>query len=84
MDDPFVVRLFERLGDLARDGERLFERQRPLGKALAERRTLDQLEDERPPPTIDFQAVDRRDVRVIEARQDLGLALETGETLGIL
>ena len=38
MDDALLVRRFERVGDLPRDGQRLVERDRPARDALGERR----------------------------------------------
>ena len=46
MDDPLLVRCFQRLGNLFRDGQRLFERNGPLGDTVGERRALDQLHHE--------------------------------------
>ena len=53
MDDPFLVRGFERLGDLARDRERLLDRHRPRAQPLGERLALDQLHDEEVPTPPD-------------------------------
>ena len=44
MDDPLLVRRFERLGDLARDGQRLIEWEWPLRDPIGERWPLDQLQ----------------------------------------
>ncbi len=46
MDDARLVRRFERFGDLTRDRDGFVERDRPLGEALGERRSFDELEDE--------------------------------------
>ena len=43
MNDPLRVRGFERFGNLLRDRQRLFDRNRPLREAIGERRSLDQL-----------------------------------------
>ena len=48
MDDPLLVRRFERLGDLLRDRQRFVERHRALRDPIGERRTLDQLQHQRP------------------------------------
>ena len=47
VDDPLLVRGFERLGDLPRDRQRFIERNRPSRDAIGERRAFDQLQDER-------------------------------------
>ena len=59
MDDAFLVRSFERIGDLLGVVQRSLERQRPL-----ERLALDQLHHQR----ALFHAVDLRDVGMIERR----------------
>ena len=46
MDDALLVRRFERLGDLLRDGQRLIDGNRPLRDAVGQRRSLDQLHDQ--------------------------------------
>ena len=56
---------------------------RPLRDAVRERRPLDQLHHERGDAVRSFQAVDRRDVRMIQRREDFGFALEPGQALGI-
>ena len=48
VDDPLLVRGFERLGDLPRDGQGLIERDRAAGDALRQVLALDQLHDQRP------------------------------------
>ena len=43
MDDALLVRGFEGVGDLPRDGQRVVHRQRLAGDAFGERLALDQL-----------------------------------------
>ena len=83
MDDAFLVRGLERLGDLARDGEGLGERQ--AGRARGDRRAsaFDQFEDQRGDAIRFFQPIDRADVRVIERRERPRFAREAGAALGI-
>ena len=88
VDDALLVRLLEGLGDLLRDLEGLGDRDRPAlqalgevlaggelhreevgGRAVGERRAL--------------EAVDVGDACVVEGREDLRLALEAGEPIGI-
>ena len=47
VDDPLLVRRFERLRDLLRDRQRLVDGNRPVRDAIGERRSLDQLQHER-------------------------------------
>ena len=47
MDDPLLVRRFERLGDLLRDRQRLVERDRAARDALRQVVALDQFHHER-------------------------------------
>jgi hypothetical protein len=54
------------------------------GDALRQILALDQFHHEGLRAARSFEAVDRRDVRMIERRQRLRLALEAGEPLGIL
>ena len=50
MNDALLVRRFQRLGDLPRDGQRLVEWNRPACDAVGERRPVDQLQDQRGAP----------------------------------
>ena len=95
MNNPLVVRGFEGLSDLTRDGHRLVDRQRPTCDPIRERRPVDQLQHERLPAAQRcpcrpstlvgalFDAVDGGDVRVIERREYLGLARESRQPLRI-
>ena len=83
MDDPLFVRDFQRLGDLRGDGQRLIDRDRPLSDAIGQGRPLDQLHHQRGVAIHPFEAVDRRDVRMIQRRQDFGFALKSGEPLRV-
>ena len=47
MHDPLLMRGFERLGDLPRDGQRFIDRNRALRDSVGERRPLDQLHHQR-------------------------------------
>jgi hypothetical protein len=75
MDDPALMRIFQRLGDLLRIVQRRLQRQRAV-----ERLTLDQLHDQR---TL-FHSVDGRNIGMIERRQYLGFALEARHAVGVL
>ena len=84
MDDPLLVRRFERLGDLPRDRQRLVERDRPVRDPIGERRAFDQLHHQRAHAVGVFEAVDVRDVRMVQRREHLRFALEAREALGIV
>ena len=78
MDDALLVRRFERLGDLLRDRQRLVERDRRRARSARERSS---------PSTSSMtsavksarllEAVDRRDVRMIERGERLRLRAES-------
>jgi hypothetical protein len=79
-----IVRRFERVGDLPRDGQNVGERHRPARNLRGEILALDQLHDEaRRGPAV-FDAVDLRDVRMIERRERLRLALEPRQPFRIV
>ena len=84
MDDPLFVGLLERVRDLQRDREAFGQGQRPRFEALGEGRAGDELHDERVRFAAGLDAIDLRDVRVVELRQQLRLALEARETLLVL
>src|SRR5215471_21649968 len=73
MYDTAVVRRLERVRDLPRDLERFIDRQRALREPVGERLTLHQLQDESLDAVRLFETVDRRDVRMVQSRQDLRL-----------
>ena len=73
MDDPLLVRGFQRLRNLFRDRQGFIEgktggseRTRPTCDELRERRALDELHDQRTDAARFFEPVDVRDVRMIE------------------
>jgi hypothetical protein len=81
--DALFVRGFERLGDLARDGDGFVNRYRTAAQPLRQVFAVDQLHHERRDRPRLFQAVDVGDVWVIQRRQRLGLALEPRQPFGI-
>ena len=87
MDDAFVVRDLEGVGDLPGDGQRLGRRQ-PRAFASAadqfrQRVAFDELEHQELNAVGFFEAVDRADVGVIERGQHPRLALEPREPIGV-
>lgn len=79
VDDAALVRGFERVGDLPRDGQHFGHRQRTARDDGRQIFTIDQFHDE---AAVD-DAVDVGDVRVIQRGQRLCLAREAGEALRI-
>ena len=79
MDDAVIVGGFERVGDLAGDGEHLVQRERPAGNARGEVFAVDQLHHQRGT----FQAVDLGDVGMVQGREGVSLALEPGKPVWI-
>jgi hypothetical protein len=74
--DPAFVCRFERGRDLPRYLERFPERERPRLQTFGERLALDELEDERLRVVRLLDAVEHRDVRMTEPREQARLALE--------
>jgi hypothetical protein len=83
MDDAALVGRLQRIDELARDVERLLERQPSGGKAVGEGRAGDQLEGQGPDAVHIFESVDGRDVRMVQRREDLRFATEARHPVGI-
>ena len=88
MDDPSFVRGVERIGDLPRNRERLWNGQSPAtclvsGELVRKGVTLDQLQHQRSNAVRLLDAVDRTDVWMIEGREHARFTLEPGEAVGI-
>ena len=84
MNDPAFVRGFQRLRDLPRNRQRLIDRTRSARDPLREVFALDQLHDQCERVARPFEAVNLRDVRMIERGEDFGLALEPRQPLSVL
>ena len=93
MDEPVFVRRLERVGHLACDRQDLIDRDDagspcPSGRHgerdhLRQRRTIDQFHDETSNTVDVLHAVQLRDVRMVQGRQRLRLALKTLQALRI-
>src|SRR5262245_22484397 len=81
MDDALPVRRLQCVGDLFCDYQGFVSRQWTTHQAIGERRPLDQLHDDGRGPVGFFEAVDVRDVLVIERREELGFPLEAREAI---
>ena len=65
------------------DGQRLIQRDRPLGNPVSECRPLHQLQHQRPRARGFLDAVDGGDVGVVETGEDLRLPREPGEAIRV-
>ena len=83
MDDPLLMRGLERPGHLLRDRQRFNDRDRRARDPIGERRALDQFHDQGSYAAGVFEAVDLRDVRMIERGEHLRFTTEAGEAIGI-
>jgi hypothetical protein len=79
VDDPLLVRCFERVGDLLRDRHGFVEGDRAPRDALREIVALDELHHEGSQAPAFLEPVDRGDVRMIERGEDFRFALKTRE-----
>ena len=83
MDDALVVRDFERFGNLASDRQRFVDRNRAGREAIGQRGAADELHDERHSGARIFHAVDRRDVRMVQRREQLRFAMKARQALRV-
>ena len=79
-----LVRLLERLRDLERDDGGLLHRDGAALDAIGERVTGHQLHHQRGGALALLEAVDRRDVRMVERGEDLRLAREARHVVGVV
>ena len=66
VDDALLVGCVKRIGDLPGDGQHVGNRNRALRNPLGEREPLDQFHDERGGACASLEAVNGRDVGMIE------------------
>ena len=83
MDDAFLVRGLESIGDLLRGFERFIDRHRPAHETFGQRLAFDQLHHEEMAPLSFLEAVQGGNVGMAQRREDLGFALEACETIGV-
>ena len=77
--DALLVRVFQRFGDLARNGQSFLERHGPARDPFGEGGAFDQFENKR----ALFDTVDRRDVGMVQRGQHLRFAGEARQAVGI-
>src|SRR5215468_6285171 len=80
MDDAALMRALERFSNLLRNHQSLIYGNCALRDAIGQRRALHQLHHER----ILFDAVNNRDIRVIQRSEYLRLAPESSHSIGIV
>ena len=83
MDDAAIVGGLQRLADLPRDRERLVVRNRAASNALGQILALDELHDQRAGRFAVLEAVDLRDVGMIEGGERACFPREAGAALRI-
>ena len=83
MDDALLVRGFKRVRDLFRDQQRFVDRDRPACNALRQIVAFDQFHHQGANTAGLFEAVDVRDIRMVQGRERLCLAGEPGQPVGV-
>jgi hypothetical protein len=83
MDDALPVRLVERIGDRDRVAERLGERERTLRQPIGQRLAVQMFHHEKVGTCVAADVVNRADVRMVQARERLRLALEARLERGV-
>ncbi len=79
VDDALLVGRVQRVGNLARDRQRVSQGERPARQSIGQRLTLDELEHQSRTAIDVLEPVNRADVRVIQRRQHASLVLEPRE-----
>ena len=83
MDDALLVRGLERRRDLQRDRHRVGKRDRAARDVRGQILALDELHDECDDSVALLEAVDVRDVRMVQRRQRPGFAVEARAPVGV-
>ena len=83
VDDALLVRGLERFGDLFRNRQRFVDRDRPARNALRQIVALDQFHHQRANTAGFFEAVDVRDIRMVQGRERLRFAGEPRQPVGV-
>jgi hypothetical protein len=84
MHDPPLVRGFQRLCDLPRDGESFVNQNRPSCNASIQALAVHEFEYKELLTVRFVQAVDRPDVWMVQRGEDLGFSTEAREAFGIV
>ncbi len=83
MHDALRMGSFQGVDDLPRDRKRLIDRQGGGGQMLGQRRALDQLHHQSKRRPGVFEAVNGRDVGMIQRGKQFGFAMEAREPIRI-
>src|SRR5262245_5582776 len=83
MDDALFVRSLERFTDARCNTQGLVERNRPAPDAFRQCFAFNQFEYEKARTFRLFETVNRRNVRMIERRENFGFALEPAQALRV-
>ena len=83
MNHALLVGRFQRVGDLAGDGQRFVDRDGPLRDPVRQGRPVDELEHECQAAVGIFQTVDAPDVGMVQRGEQPCLAPETGQPVGV-
>ena len=84
MDNPVLVCRVERIGDLSGDRQGFGKGNRATRDAPGQVLALGQLHDERVKVRALLDAVDLRDVRMVKCCERFGLAIEAGQSFGVV
>jgi hypothetical protein len=84
MDDAAIVSRFERARELGADANGVIGCQRTLRQAIGERRAFDQFQHQQVHAVRLLDAVDGRDVRMIQRGEYPRLAFEAGQSLSVV
>ena len=84
MHNPFFVCSFKGVCYLQAEGERFLPAERTANEPLRKILTLDHFQDEEAFAVHMFETVNSRDMGVVERREYMGLAFETGQPLGVV
>lgn len=83
MDDALLVRRFEGIGDLFRDGKRFDDWEGAPSDVFRQGGPIDQLHHQGLDATLFFEPVNLGDVGVVQRGEQLRFALQPAEALGI-
>ena len=83
MDDALLVRGFKSCRDLFRDWQCFVFCDSPACNALRQIVALDQFHHQRPNTTGFFEAVNVRDIRIVQGHERLCFAGEPGQAVGV-
>jgi hypothetical protein len=83
VNDAAFMRRFQRLGDLSRDGHRFLQSHRSLRDPIGERQPIDKLQNERARTAGVFDAVNMRDMGMIERGEHFRLTLKPRQAIAI-